>query len=221
MITKGNISELKNIIDDVSSMIEWVSKNTESSKRLSMVKELVGSRRKLKRIYNAMSENPTIAAYGESQQGKSYIISSLLSAPKCPLMITDDNGCEIDFIENINMRSDKQESTGVVTRFTTSEVTSNKSYPVKLHLLSVADFITILTDSYMNDITGYQPYSETDLKGFVERFIEKYSDGTDVQNHLTEDEVADIEEYLMNHNTKMCSVYKNSGYFDVVSSVIK
>lgn len=221
MITKGNISELKNIIDDVSSMIEWVSKNTESSKRLSMVKELVGSRRKLKRIYNAMSENPTIAAYGESQQGKSYIISSLLSAPKCPLMITDDNGCEIDFIENINMRSDKQESTGVVTRFTTSEVTSNKSYPVKLHLLSVADFITILTDSYMNDITGYQPYSETDLKGFVERFIEKYSDGIDVQNHLTEDEVADIEEYLMNHNTKMCSVYKNSGYFDVVSSVIK
>lgn len=221
MITKDNISELKNIIDDVSLMIEWVSKNTESSKRLSMVKELVGSRRRLKRIYNAMSENPTIAAYGESQQGKSYIISSLLSAPKSPLMIADDNGNEIDFIENINMRSDKQESTGVVTRFTTSEVRLDMSYPVKLHLLTVADFITILADSYMNDITGYQPYSETDLKGFAERFIEKYSDDADVQNYFTEDEVADVEEYLMNHNTKMCSVYKNSGYFDVVSSIIK
>jgi hypothetical protein len=126
-------------------------------------------------------------------------------------MITDDNGCEIDFIENINMRSDKQESTGVVTRFTTSEVTSNKSYPVKLHLLSVADFITILTDSYMNDITGYQPYSETDLKGFVERFIEKYSDGTDVQNHLTEDEVA---VYKRGRNAKSHTSAKNASIQD-------
>lgn len=221
MITKNNISELKNLIDDVSSMIEWVSKNTDSSKRLSMVRELVDSRRKLKRIYRAMSENPTIAAYGESQQGKSYIISSLLSSPERPLKITDDKGQKIDFIENINMRSDKQESTGVVTRFTTSKVAVNDSYPVKLHLLSVADFITILADSYMNDITGYQPYSETDLKGFAERIIEIYSDSSDVQSHLTEDEVADVEEYLMSHNPKMCAVYKNSGFFDVLSSVIR
>lgn len=221
MITKNNISELKNIIGDVTLMIEWVSKNTDSSKRLSMLKELVDSRRKLKRIYRAMSENPTIAAYGESQQGKSYIISSLLSSTSRPLKITDDKGQKIDFIENINMRSDKQESTGVVTRFTTSKVVIDDSYPVKLHLLSVADFITILSDSYMNDITGYQPYSEIDLKGFAEKIIETYSDDSDIQNYLTEDEVADVEEYLMSHNPKMCAVYKNSGFFDVVGSVIK
>ena len=221
MITKNNIGELKNIIDEVSSMIEWVSDNTDSSKRVSLVKELVASRRKLKRIYGALSENPTIAAYGESQQGKSYIISSLLSAPSRPLRITDDNGNKIDFIENINMKSDKQESTGVVTRFTTSDVLINKSYPVKLHLLGIADFITILADSYMNDITGYEPYGETDLKGFAERYVEKYIDSSIAQNHLTEDEIADIEEYLMMHNKKMCAVYKNSGYFDVISTIIR
>ena len=164
------------MIDEISSMISWVSKNTQSSKRLAMMKQLVTSRRRLKKIYNALKDNPTIAAYGESQQGKSYIISSLLSSPKHPLKITDDEGNKIDFIDNINMRTDKQESTGVVTRFTTSKFVIDTHYPVKLHLLSVADFITILADSFMNDITGYQPYSEKDLSGITERLVEKYSD---------------------------------------------
>ena len=80
MITKSNIGQLDQMIDELSSMISWVSKNTQSSKRLAMMKQLVASRRRLKRIYNALKDNPTIAAYGESQQGKSYIISSLLTS---------------------------------------------------------------------------------------------------------------------------------------------
>lgn len=221
MIRKNNIHELKSIIDGVSSMIDWVNINTQSSKRLSMVKSLVGHRRKLKKIYNALSDNPTIAAYGESQQGKSYIISSLLSSPGRSLKIVDDNGNKIDFIENINMRTDKQESTGVVTRFTTSKVAINPSFPVKLHLLRITDFITILTDSYMNDITGYQPYGEKDLEGIAQRLIESYSDCSDVQEILTEDDIADIEEYLARHNSVTGSVYLKSGYFDVLSTVIR
>lgn len=227
MITKSNIGQLDQMIDELSSMISWVSKNTQSSKRLAMMKQLVASRRRLKRIYNALKDNPTIAAYGESQQGKSYIISSLLTSTdkktkkKQPLRIVDDEGNKIDFIDNINMRTDKQESTGVVTRFTTSKFVIDSHYPVKLHLLSAADFITILADSFMNDITGYQPYSEKDLSGITERLVEKYSERPEVQSWLTEDEVANVEEYIKKHDSVPGAVYVNSGFFDVLSTIIR
>ena len=51
MITKENISHLEDMIGQVSSMIDWVNSNTQSSKRLALVKELVNSRRRLKRIF--------------------------------------------------------------------------------------------------------------------------------------------------------------------------
>lgn len=218
---KDNILYLENIIHYVSSLVNWVDKNTQSSKRLTMVKQLVDCRRRLKRIKNAMMDNPTIAAFGESQQGKSYIISSLLSSSGSPLMITDGEGNHIDFINKINMRTDNQESTGLVTRFTTCAFADNPHFPVKLHLLSVTDIVIILTDSYMKDITGYQPYGEKDLAGIADRLVEKYSDRDIVQDYLTEDEIGDIEEYLKMYNSVTSAVYINSGYFDVLSTIIR
>ena len=44
------------MIDEISSMISWVSKNTQSSKRLAMMKQLVTSRRRLRKIYNALND---------------------------------------------------------------------------------------------------------------------------------------------------------------------
>lgn len=216
-----NLLYLENIIQNVSSLIDWVDRNTQSSKRLTMSKQLVDCRRRLKRIKNAMEDNPTIAAFGESQQGKSYIISSLLSSPGKSLMIRDGDGSRIDFISRINMRTDNQESTGVVTRFTTSRFVEDPHFPVKLHLLSAADFVIILTDSYMKDITGYQPYGEKDLRGIADRLVEKYSEKGFIQDYLTEDEIGDIEEYIKTYDTVTSAVYINSGYFDVLSTIIR
>lgn len=220
MITKSNISELQKLIGQVSSMIDWVSNNTQSSKRLSMVKELVNSRRQLKRIYNAMIDNPAIAAYGESQMGKSYIISRLLSSPMHPLKVADDEGNRISFIDNVNQENDGRESTGVITRFTTSKVISNPHYPVKLHLLNLADFIIILADSYMRDISCL-PYSEKELSDIYNRLIERYSEEKNCQGVLTEDEVADVEEYLYRYNKNGAGNYINTGFFDVLSSIVR
>lgn len=222
MITKDNVSHLQSMIEQVTSMVNWVNSNTNSAKKLSLVSRLVDCRRRLKRIKNALTDNPTIAAYGESQQGKSYIISSLLSSSEhSSLMVSDGKGSKINFIEKINMRTDSQESTGVVTRFTTSVIGENPDYPIKLQLLSIADFVTILADAYMKDITGYQPYSEKDLSGITERLIERYSDREVVQNLVTEDEIGDIEEYIRKHDSVTGTVYIHSGYFNVLSTIIR
>lgn len=222
MITKNNIQNLRDAIDQVSEMIDWTNANTQSGKRLALVKDLAMARRRMKRIYNAMVDNPSIAAYGESQQGKSYIISSLLGTKDGLLMVPDDDGNMIDFRNKCNKVTEEQESTGVVTRFTSTNFIKNPHYPVMLKLFSVSDFVTLLADSYMKDITGYKPYSESDLKGISGRIVDQYSDCPIIENTpLSEDDIIDIEEYLTKHHPITTAVYVNSGYFDSLRSVIR
>lgn len=222
MITKDNIQTLKEAVEQVSAMIDWVNINTQSGKRLSLVKDLAKARRSMKRIFNAMSDNPSIAAYGESQQGKSYIISSLLGTKDGLLMVPDDNGNMIDFRNKCNNITDEQESTGVVTRFTSTNFIKNARYPVMLKLFSVADFVTLLSDSFMKDITGYVPYNENDLKGISGRIAEQYSDSNPIkENPLTEDDIEDIEDYLTKHDPVTSAVYVSAGFFDTLRTIIK
>lgn len=128
MITKDNIKSLQAAIDQVTEMIDWANANTQSGKRLNLVKDLAMGRRRMKRIYNALSDNPAIAAYGESQQGKSYIISSLLGTKEGLLMVPDDDGNMIDFRNKCNNITEEQESTGVVTRFTSTNFIRNPHF---------------------------------------------------------------------------------------------
>ncbi|MDE7421522.1 MAG: putative virulence factor [Muribaculaceae bacterium] len=222
MITKKNVNKLQEAIDQVSQMIDWTNENTQSGKKLSLVKELVKARRCMKRIYNAMIDNPSIAAYGESQQGKSYIISSLLGTKEGLLMVPDDDGNMIDFRNNCNNITDEQESTGVVTRFTSTDFIQNPRFPVMLKLFSISDFVTLLSDSFMKDITGYVPYNENDLKGISGRIAEQYSDRPIIkENPLTEDDIEDIEDYLSKHNPVTTAVYVSSGYFDTLCTIIR
>ncbi len=222
MITKRNIQNLRDAIDQVSEMIDWTNANIQSGKRLALVKDLAMGRRKMKRIYNAMVDNPSIAAYGESQQGKSYIITSLLGTRDGLLMVPDDDGNMIDFRNKCNYVTNSQESTGVVTRFTSSNFFKDKRYPVMLKLFSVSDFVTLLADSYMKDITGYAPYSESDLKGIAVHMVEQYSNCPNIKDSiLSEDDILDIEEYLSKNLPVTTNVYVNSGYFDSLRSIIR
>lgn len=222
MITKRNIQNLRGAIDQVSEMIDWTNAYTQSGKRLALVKDLAMGRRRMKRIYNAMVDNPSIAAYGESQQGKSYIISSLLGTKDGLLMVPDDDGNMIDFRNKCNYVTNSQESTGVVTRFTSTDFFQDKRYPVMLKLFSVSDFVTLLADSYMKDITGYSPYSESDLKGISGHMVEQYSDRPIVNDGiLSEDDILDIEEYLSKNLPVTTNVYVKSGYFDSLRSIIR
>ena len=72
-ITIQDIDHLLHVIDD---SIRWASVHDEHAFPVSAFKE---KRRNLKKIRFALEENCSAAAYGESQNGKSYLISSLLS----------------------------------------------------------------------------------------------------------------------------------------------
>jgi hypothetical protein len=90
----------------------------------------------------------------ESQVGKSYLMSSLLSSPEAPFVITNAEK-SFSFIDDINPsggNNAKVESTGVITRFTLQKDNNLMKDYVKILNLSVVDIILLLTDSYYNDI---------------------------------------------------------------------
>ncbi len=220
MITKQNIEVLDHLIGDVSEMVEWVNKNLKSSERALAFKDLVEERRMLKRIYRSLKANPTIAAYGESQKGKSYIISSLLSSPGKPLMVEDEDGKKLDFIENFNRQTDNQESTGVVTRFTTDKISDFAAYPIRINTLSIADLITMLADCYMTAIDS-PVLGKDDLEAMGKAMVDNWSERPAIQDFLTEDEVGDIREFLVKNHNKEAGNFGDSGWFDSLALVVR
>lgn len=80
------LQDIKQHIDLVDGSIAWAKEFGKESFPYDVFKEY---RRKLKRIYAALEENCSAAAYGESQVGKSYLMSSLLSSPNSPFVITN------------------------------------------------------------------------------------------------------------------------------------
>ena len=82
IIETKNSELVKNVTDQINSInnfIKWGDSHLQESRREETFKKLVNIRRHLKRLRFSLESNPAIAAFGESQKGKSYVISSLLA----------------------------------------------------------------------------------------------------------------------------------------------
>lgn len=181
----------------IKQSIAWADKYNKEAFPKEVFKNY---RRKLKRIGDALSENCSAAAYGESQVGKSYLMSSLLSTPDAPFVI-ENNGIEYSFIDKINPsggNNTKQESTGVITRFTIRQSNSKMADYVKITNLSVVDIILLLADSYYNDvkIDTDSVLLNTDIDNFLSQKADLWRGKTKVHDIITEDDVRDICDYL-------------------------
>ena len=192
------IQDIKSQIAIIEHSIAWAKK---FGKDTFPVEELKEYRRTLKRIENSLSENCSAAAYGESQVGKSYLMSSLLSTPESPFVITND-GKEYSFIDDLNPsggNTSKTESTGVITRFTIKNDNEVMKDYVKVKNLSVADLLMLLVDSYYNDLkidpsrVLLSEQINSELSNVQYLWASKNSP---VQEVLTEDDVKDICDYI-------------------------
>ena len=157
-------------------------------------------RRELRKIADALSENCSAAAYGESQVGKSYLMSSLLSTPDTPFVI-ENGGVRYSFIDQINPsggNNTQQESTGVVTRFTIRQSNAKMGDYVKITNLSVVDIILLLADSYYNDvkIDTDNVLLSTDIDNALSQMSDLWNEKSPIHNIIIEDDIRDICEYL-------------------------
>lgn len=155
--------------------------------------------RRLEQTFN----RPTcIGVFGPSQAGKSYLLSVLARKEGEETMIAKFDGPlpEVDFITQINPLGGK-EATGVVTRFTLQAEPTPPGFPVVLRLLSQADIIKIIVNSYFQD--GDQEYEPPlDEDGLEDHFAryERLLAATPV-DVLGEDEMWDVREYVTKNSS--------------------
>jgi hypothetical protein len=215
-----NINTQLNIIEKA---IKWV-KETDSMKGAkgeNVYRNLVNSRRKLNKKKFALEGNPAAAMYGESQAGKSYLVSALLSTEGKLFKVIDGNGNEFDFKNQINPRGNEMESTSVATRFSTKYKWINKDYPIIAKLLSPTDIILVICEAYYNNLKVNNPLSFDNLKEKISLLELQYSDKNQCQENIIEDNILDIEEYFNDNFSKLVfNNLKDAGFFEKVSLIV-
>ena len=185
-----------NQLELIEKSISWIKNSLDGEKQKNAYRNIVDCRRQLKKKRFALEGNPAAATYGESQAGKSYLVSALLSETGKPFMVHDGYGNEYDFKSQINPRGNEMESTSVVTRFSTKYKWINQDYPVIAKLLSPTDLILVICEAYYNNLKVNKPLSFEELKDKINSFENIYKDKPDCQKLIIEDDILDIEDYF-------------------------
>lgn len=210
-------------IEVVNRALAWGEHPKEAEGFTEDRKKLVDIRRELNKIRFAASENSSVAAFGESQMGKSYMISALLSEPGKPFKVKN-GGVEYNFIEDINPSETggENEATGVVTRFSTHLPQNNETHApengeidgyVKAQLLSVADIVLILCEAFYSNMK--HSANEIWSSEKINSALEGISIGITKNDNaiLDEDDVRNIQEYLVSIGNTSSNVI-NSNLFE-------
>ncbi len=219
------INKINAQLNVIKNSEKWIEETEamHGKKGEFLYNKLVGYRRELKKKKFAMQDNSAAAVYGESQVGKSYLISSLLSESNEPFCVMGNENTYHNFIKDINPTGGGMESTSLVTRFSVNYKPQNPNFPVKALMLSAADIILILSDSYYNDVKVDHD-SIIDLavlNDFVENLKVDYSSGgKNIQNALSEDDIWGIQEYYKAHFATKANLLLSSDYFKVVARLI-
>lgn len=212
---------IENQLSIIENSITWIKNSLDGEKQKNSYRIIVDCRRKLKRKKFALEGNPAAAMYGESQAGKSYLVSALLSTTGKPFMVLDGLGNEFDFKNQINPRGNEMESTSVITRFSTKYKWINSNYPVIAKLLSPKDIILVVCEAYYNNLKVNKPLSFEEIKEKIISIEIKYKDKPECQDLIIEDDVLDIEEYFNGNYSKL--VYNNlndTNFFKRISVLI-
>ena len=217
------LQDIERHIDIIDKSLAWAKDFKKDSFPYDVFKEY---RRKLKRIRKALSEKCSAAAYGESQVGKSYLMSSLLSSPDMPFVITN-GGKDYSFIDEINPsggNNAKVESTGVITRFTLQNNDDSRMKDfVRISNLSVVDIILLLTDSYYNDIkiAPDNVLKYDDINKQLDQMEALWSSHVVQHDKIDEDDIKDIYDYIHDIIGNVASGVIQSNFFKIIASVIK
>ena len=203
----------------------WIKSSLDGEKQKNAYRNLVNCRRKLKKKKFALEGNPAAALYGESQVGKSYLISSLLTENGKPFGIQNENGKFHNFIEEINPPGGGSESTSLISRFSVNYKPVNSKYPIRAILLSPADLVLVLCDSFYNDINlktsqNIHFLSTEEINNEVFQLKEKYKNKPIQQEVFSEDDVLDMQDYFVENFQKADKVIA-SNFFDEISLLIE
>jgi len=215
-------SKTDDIIEIVNDGVTWVNQALGEESRASTNYQIKAYRRKLKKIREVVTEKPTVALFGASQVGKSYMANNLLYNEYNKLEVFNhQTGEKIDFIKYINPEGKGNEATAPITRFTANMITDTGKLPVKIRLFSPMDIACILCDTYYYDFNDKKPMPD---KEAIQEFMSTIQDykGTTKQSFIDDDNIYEIKEYLEKYFFKNAFVLnlENIGFWDILAENI-
>ena len=159
--------------------------------------------RRARRLARAAETPMSVSVFGPSQAGKSFLVS-VLARPAGGRLVGnfDSPDGRLDYISQVNPEGEG-ESTGLVTRFTMRREPTPEGFPIRLTLLSEADIVRTVINSFFNDGDESEvPPDAHELSEHLDRY--KARAGA-AQAGLDADEVHEIGEYVEN-------VFRKSAY---------
>ena len=213
------LEDINKRIEAIDEAIEWLKQNRPEVFD-AMYLQLVEERRKLKRLQVAEQDNPAVAAWGESQVGKSYLMGCLLQNGKTTFKVYE-NGLEYDFINDMNPIGRGTESTGVVTRFShygRNPDNWSEKHPVMMRAFSLTDIILVLSELYYNDLEDYK--IPENIYAIAESIRQRYivlpcrNDSI-----LKADDMLELKSYYSKYINNAQTI-TNSGFFEMLALVV-
>lgn len=184
--------------DLTTKALAWVEdpENAElvGAESKSLVQMMRRNARRARRLARAARSRMSVSVFGPSQAGKSFLVS-VLARPETGPLIAEFGGDDhtLDYIREINPEGEG-ESTGLVTRFTMDRFATPDGYPVKLTLLSEADIIRTLLNSFFMDGDRSEPNPEP---GEIAAHLDAFKARSNaVAQGLSGDDVYEIGEYV-------------------------
>ncbi len=192
------------ISDNTDAAIEWIEQTRLKSPRLnSEAEHLKLSLYRHKNLANNLSRvaqnSLTLGVFGESQAGKSFLISAL-AANTDGKLFTQYGDQTLEFIEHINPSGGGAESTALVTRFSRIAPESpDASYPVTLRLFREIELAMILANSWLYDFNHELLNEDPINEGAIHAHLQAFSaiDATrPVQKNVAPEDIVALMDYL-------------------------
>lgn len=204
------------LLTNVQNALEWSSIDDVEIGKSGLKKSFNTIRRNLSVIEGSLSKRPSIAIFGQSQVGKSYLVQNLAKPfnEKFLMIKVADGIDDVEFLTGMNPSGGK-ESTGLVTRFTTKEIEKDSAFPFEVELFSQLDIAAILTNAFCSDLKDYNEEVFSVEKEDVQSLFENLNTNS-IQNGVSEDETYFFNKYINEHFKDHALIRKLSdiGYFD-------
>ena len=186
-------SRIAQSVIEVSSTFEsWLRNHPASvpGDAEGIASEISSLRRRARIISRACGRPASIAIYGESQVGKSYLVSTLAKGHNALVQVRIGR-------EQRTVLTEIKESTGLVTRFSINPPPkSTDRKPIYLELLSELDIVKILVNTYFKDIKHKETVSISadEITRVLDRA--RTSARGPTAGHLDADDINDLKEYM-------------------------
>ncbi len=180
----------------------WLADNEKlvGARRSSLERTFKKHAVEARKLARAAERPMSVAVFGASQAGKSFLIGSLITPPSRPVKVIFGEGEDaerLDFLDEVNPQGGK-ETTGLVTRFSITPMTDlPKGFPVVLRLLSEVDIVKILANTFVYDLSAQGDTKE--LTGeYIRTVMEELASGASDKDRgdLVIEDIFELREYV-------------------------